>query len=250
MVNGRNQDRPRGPAGRPPGGDWGWPSASLLGSLGPSARDRLLALGALRQYAGQGRILIRELDEASILLILLDGVVKVTARTQDGRDALLAIRMAGDLVGELAAVDGGLRSATVTTCGPVVARVVSRADFLDCMRREPQIAHAVNESVIAKFREANARQIDFTGSDVPTRVARVLLKIAMTYSERTGNGGQIRWPLTQPELATLAGAAEPTIHKALRQLREAGVVSTGYRTITINDIAQLRSLAYPDDGPG
>lgn len=102
----------------------------------------------------------------------------------------------------------------------------------------------MNESVIAKFREANARQIDFTGSDVPTRLARVLFHIAMTYGNRSGNVATIRWPITQLELASLAGSAEPTIHKALRQLRDAAIVSTGYRTITVTNLARLRDLAY------
>jgi len=245
-VDGKSKDQLRDAAGRRAGSDWAWPARSLLGSLGAPARTRLLALGALRQYPPD-RVLIRELDQTGFVLILLDGVVKATARAQDGRAALLAIRMGGDLVGEVAAVDGQPRSATVTSCGTVVARVVSRAEFLDCMRREPQIAHAVSGSVVAKFREASARQVDYAGSDVPTRLARVLFHIAMTYGERAGNVVNIRWPITQPELATLAGAGEPTVHKALRQLRDAGVVSTGYRSITINDVARLRSLAYPDD---
>jgi CRP/FNR family cyclic AMP-dependent transcriptional regulator len=226
------------------GGEWAWPARSLLGSLSAPARDRLLALGAIRQYPAD-RVLIRELDDTGYVLVLMDGIVKVTARAQDGRPALLAVRIGGDLVGELAALDGRDRSATVTSCGTVVARVVSRPDFLDCLRRDPQIAQAVSESVVAKFREASARQVDFAGSDVATRLARVLYHVAMTYGQRAGNVVRISWPITQPELATLAGAAEPTAHRALRQFREAGVVTTGYRSITVNDLARLQALAYP-----
>ncbi|MFC1419142.1 Crp/Fnr family transcriptional regulator [Streptacidiphilus cavernicola] len=244
-MDGREQPRPGSTPGRRVRGDWGWPPASMLGSLDESARNRLLALGALTQYPEPGRVLMRESDPTSFVLILLDGVVKVTGQTQSGRDALLAVRMGGDLVGELTAVDGQARSATVTTCGTVVARAVGQADFLDCLRREPRIAHAVNQSVVTKLREANSRQIDFTGSDAPTRLARVLYQIAESYGVRNGNRVEIHWPLTQPELAELAGAAEPTVHKALRQLRAAGVVSTGYRTVTVNDLERLKRIAYP-----
>lgn len=232
-------------AGRRVRGDWAWPPASLLGGLEQSARDRLLALGALTQYPEPGRVLMRESDPTDFVLILLDGVVKVTGLTQSGRDTLLAVRMGGDLVGELTAVDGETRSATVTTCGTVVARAVRRADFLDCLERDPRIAHAVNRSVVTKLREANSRQIDFAGCDAPTRVARVLYQIAVSYGVRTGNRVEIHWPLTQPELAELAGASEPTVQKALRQLRDKGAVSTGYRTVTANDLEQLKAIAYP-----
>ncbi|WP_406115034.1 Crp/Fnr family transcriptional regulator [Streptomyces sp. NBC_01014] len=236
-------DPGRGAGGRRPRENWAWPTSSLLGGLAPAARERLLALGAQVRYPAD-RVLMRESERTTFVLILLDGVVKATGRTHDGRDALLAVRMGGDLVGEFAGVDGRPRSATVTTCGPVAARSVTRGDFLDCMQRDPRIAHAVNASIVTKLRVANSRRIDFTGCDAATRLARVLHQIALTYGERAGEGAVIRWPITQPELATLSGAAEPTVHKALRRLRETGVVSTGYRTIRVEDLALLSSIAF------
>ncbi|MEU8968393.1 Crp/Fnr family transcriptional regulator [Streptomyces monashensis] len=236
---------PRGPARRHPREEWDWPTPSLLGGLDADPRDRLLVLGTRVWYEAD-RILMREADRTDFVLILLDGVVKATGRTQDGRDALLAVRMGGDLVGEFAAVDSKPRSATVTTCGPVAARMVTRAAFLDCLRRDARIADAVNRSIVAKLRLANAHRINFTGCDVGTRLARVLHHLAMTYGERAGAGAVIRWPITQPELATLAGAAEPSVHKALRGLRQAGAVSTGYRTVRVDDLALLHGCAYPN----
>ncbi|NXY97532.1 Crp/Fnr family transcriptional regulator [Streptomyces sp. BR123] len=233
-----------GDAPQPPDG-WGWTAASLLGGLPGDARGRLLTLGTRVQYP-PGRVLIRESDITTSVRILLDGVVKVTGRAQDGRDALLAVRMGGDLVGELAALDGQPRSATVTACGAVNARTVPRAQFLDCLRRDPVIALAVNTSVVSKLRVANARRMDLTGCDAATRLARVLHHIAESYGERSGRRAVIRWPITQPELATLAGTAEPTVHKALRGLREAGIVSTGYRSITVEDLDRLSALAHSD----
>src|SRR2546430_10195447 len=105
-----------------------WPPTSLLGGLVESARDRLLALGVLARYPA-GRVLIRESEHTSFVLVLLDGVAKISGLTHDGRDVLLAVRMGGDLVGEFAGVDGQPRSATVTAGGPVVARMVTRGEF-------------------------------------------------------------------------------------------------------------------------
>lgn len=245
-MDDRDRDRRAQPAPRRARTDLSWPANSLLGGLDRPARDRLLTLGALAQYPAD-RIVIREAERTTYVLILLDGVVKATGRAQDGRDALLAVRMGGDLVGELAAMDGQARSATVTTCSAVTARVITQAEFLDCTRREPAIARAVNSAVVTKLRVANTRRIDFAGSDALTRIARVLHQLAVAYGEPDSGNSVINWPLTQPELATLAGAAEPTAHKALRQLRADGVVSTGYRSITITDLAQLQKIAYPDE---
>lgn len=222
-----------------------WPASSLLGRLGPADRDHLLTLGARVPYPAD-QVLLWEAERTDHVLILLHGLVKVTGHADDDREALLAVRMRGDLLGELAALDGQPRSATVTACGPVVTQSVTRAEFLACLRDRPRIAHAVNQSVVAKLRAANTHRVNFIGCDAATRLARVLHHLAMTYGERDGDIAVIRWPITQPELATLAGASEPSVQKALRRLRDEKVVTTGYRSIRVDGLERLRSIGYPD----
>jgi CRP-like cAMP-binding protein len=111
------------------------------------------------QYPGLERVLMREGEETTFALVLLDGVVKATGTVRDGTQELLAIRVGGDMVGEFAAIDGRPRSATITTCGTVVARAFSRADLRDCMRRDPEIAQAIKVSVVAKLRDAGAHRV-------------------------------------------------------------------------------------------
>jgi CRP/FNR family transcriptional regulator, cyclic AMP receptor protein len=223
-------------------GGWQWPPSSLLGSLAEGSRDRLLELGITRQYP-DGRVLIREGDATRFVIVLLDGVVKATGLTSDGKEALLAIRVGGDVVGEFAALDEEPRSSTVTTCGTVVGRVIRQADFLAALRRDVLLAEAVNRAIVAKVRAANAHRVDFSGYDAPTRLARVLRELAVQYGDRLGNRVVIAWPLTQPELASLAAIAEPTAQKTLRRLRERGVIATGYRRLTVMDFDELNRIA-------
>jgi CRP/FNR family cyclic AMP-dependent transcriptional regulator len=222
-----------------------WPPGSLLAELPDAARDRLFGIGALRAYPHPGEVLIREGDSTSSVFLLLSGLVKVTGRTEGG-DALLAIRVGGDFVGELSALDGRKRLATVTTASPVGARVVGRAEFNGFLGRNPDIALAVTRGIADKLRSATARRIDFTSCAVGTRFARVLLELAERYGEQAGTSRIIRCPLTQTELATLVGAAEPSVHRVLRRLRTGAVVATGYRQTTVLDMAALRRLAFPD----
>ena len=189
-----------------------WPASSLLGTLPDAARDRLLQRGILVRYPGPVRVLFREGDRSGFVVLILQGVVKVTASvTGGGPDALLAIRMGGDAVGEFAAIDQLPRSATVTTCGTVVARVIKSEDFIDCIRRDPDISHAVSRAIAAKMRVATARRVDFSGTDVTTRVARVLLQLVEAYGDKEGNQAVLRSPLTQPEVASLAAASQPAV---------------------------------------
>jgi CRP/FNR family cyclic AMP-dependent transcriptional regulator len=223
-------------------GVWRWPPSSLLGSLGEESLNRLLRTGITKQYL-QGQMLVHEGDTTRFVVALLDGVVKATGLTLDGKEALLAIRVGGDLIGEFAALDEQPRSSTITTCGIVVGRVIRQADFLAALGDDSLLAQTVNRSILAKLRAANVRRVEFTGYDAPTRLARVLRELAVRHGERSGNQVVIAWPLTQTELASLAAVAEPTAQKALRVLRERGIVATGYRNLTILNFEGLDRIA-------
>ncbi|MFE7659528.1 Crp/Fnr family transcriptional regulator [Streptomyces celluloflavus] len=222
------------------GGGTYWPPAGLLGRLDEADRAILLGLGHGVVYPA-GQITIHEADTSDFALLLLGGTVKVTAHAQDGREALLAVRMAGDLVGELAGIDGQPRVGTVTACGKVLARYILRSELLECTKQHPSVGVALSASVVAKLRTATGRITDFTGCDVLGRLARILHHMAVTYG-RPGRS-ETRLPLSQPEMATLVGAAESSIHKALRALRDSGAVETGYRRITILDLDHLARIA-------
>src|SRR6516225_2713495 len=93
-----------------------WPEGTVLGALTDSSREALLSIGTLRRYPA-GSTLIMEGDPSTYVVVLIDGWVKVTATTEDGGQALLALRSGGDLVGEQAALDGQPRSASVISAG-------------------------------------------------------------------------------------------------------------------------------------
>ena len=223
-------------------GTWRWPPASLLGSIGDESRERLFGCGIIREYPANHR-LITQGDHTGFVVALLDGVVKVTGVSSAGKEALLAIRVGGDIVGEFAALDSLPRSSTVTTGGPVTGCVIMQAGFLAALSGDKSLAQAVERSVIAKLRAGNERRMEFAGFDAHTRFARVIRELAVTYGERSGNKIAIGWPVTQSELASLASVAEPTAQKALRRLREADVISTGYRSLTIEDFSELNRIA-------
>jgi CRP/FNR family transcriptional regulator, cyclic AMP receptor protein len=221
-----------------------WPPGTLLSDLSETGRRGLFGLGAKRQYSEPNRILIREGDRSSVVYLLLAGMVKVTGAIDTG-EALLAVRVGGDIVGELAALDNRPRLATVTTAGPVIARVIGQGEFVGFLRVNPDVALAITREVSDKLRSATARRIEFAGYSAAVRLARVLLELSIRYGEQTPAGTVIRCPLTLTELATLAGTTEPTAQRALRQLRTAGVATKGYRETTIHNPAALREIAFP-----
>jgi CRP/FNR family transcriptional regulator, cyclic AMP receptor protein len=219
-----------------------WPPGSFLERITAEERDELLALGVTRHLT-TGRKLLVEGKPDTHVEVIRKGYVKVTSST-DGVSRLLVIRGPGDLVGELAAVTGNPRLATVTTSGAVVSTIIRQQDFLRFIGRHPNVANQVTAMVGEQLRWANSRRSDYAAYPVHIRLARVLAAIAARCGEPTADGILIGVSLNQTELATLVGAAEDTVQKALRALRERGLIRTGYRRITVLDPHGLLALHH------
>jgi CRP/FNR family transcriptional regulator, cyclic AMP receptor protein len=219
-----------------------WPARSLLGMLPLPARLELLGRGTEVRFDA-GDVLLREGWDDRHVLLLLSGFVKVTATVENGQTSLLAVRAAGDTVGEMAAMDGAPRSATVTACGPLTARRLSADVLRELLLSRPEISLVLTGIIANRLRWANRRRLDFSGYPAKVRLARLLVELADCYGTDRAEGVEIGCSLTQPELATMVGAAETTIHKVLSELRKDVLLKTGYRTTTILDLPRLIGLA-------
>ena len=217
-----------------------WAPGSLLAALTASQRQVVLRLGRARQYH-TGDALLHQGDPSDFVVIIIDGFVKISAVTGGGAESLLAIRAAGDIIGELAAMDGLPRSATARAADAVIARLVTRPEVDRCLADYPDIARAFNRAVGAKLRLATQRRVDFR-RDTKTRLAQVLVELSYgsPARRREGNAAVL---VTQSELAGLIGASEPAVHKALRALRDAQAIGTGYGRLVIEDIVAVRRIA-------
>lgn len=218
-----------------------WPASSLLGRLSEPARTVLLGLGTAAGYPA-GRRLVRLGECGQSVYLLLQGCVKILGNDGE-REPLLGIRVGGDLVGEMAVLSSLPRSATVSTCSLVSARVIPGPDLLAYLMSWPEAALAVASMISERLRWANERRVDFAGIDSRTRICRVLLTLAETYGRDTGDGRDLGAPLTQEEIASLAGVRLATAEKALRAFANSGLVRLGYRNIVVLDMARLRVAA-------
>ncbi len=217
-----------------------WAPGSLLAYLSEAQQQIVLKLGYARQYH-TGDALLSQGDPSNFVIIIVDGYVKISAVTDDGAESLLAIRAAGDIIGEFAAMDGLPRSATARAADAVVARVVTKPELDRCLRDNPDIAHALNQAITAKLRMATQRRVDFR-RDTKARLAQALIELYYG-SPGKRREGKVTVLVTQSELAGLVGASEPAVHKAIRALRDAGAIGTGYGQLIIHDIRTVRQIA-------
>ncbi|MFJ3231603.1 Crp/Fnr family transcriptional regulator [Streptomyces sp. NPDC086787] len=223
-----------------------WPPSTFLSRLRRETRDELLRQGVEKTYLPH-QPLLQQGDSSRHVLLLTSGVVKVAATSESGEDVLLAIRIAGDLVGEMAAFEELPRSGTVLACGDVTARIIQLYALEDFLTRHPEAMKAVLRMLSARLRWANRRRIDYRAYDAVTRFARVLAELGQTYGRPARPGDRTRCvlsvTLSQKELASLAGLALPTAERSLATLTGLGLVQRSYRKITICDVPKLLEFA-------
>jgi CRP-like cAMP-binding protein len=208
---------------------------SLLPAEMRAQLAEILPAGRVVRFAAREK-LFSEGEPSDHIAIILEGVVKITASTANGREALLGLRGAGEIVGEFAALYGSPRSATVRALDDVRARLVPASAFLNGLRRHPDALFGLLHAVIGRLRESDRRRLEFAGSDVRERVVRLLAELAETHGEPAADGSiTIGLPLSQAEVAGATGASREAVAKALRALRDSGAVATSRQRITILD---------------
>ncbi|MEV6841951.1 Crp/Fnr family transcriptional regulator [Actinoplanes sp. NPDC051411] len=215
---------------------------TFLGSLPPSAVAELVAESSRKRFES-GQVLIREGGTDTHVILLLGGFVKVTTAVE-GHETLLGIRLPGELVGEIGALTGEPRNATVTACGRVTAGILSQARFEGFLGHRPDAARLIAGAVARQLRWANRRRSDFAAFPAHIRLARLLSEIAEVCGrERPDGSVELTVPLSQPELAAMIAIGQATVQKAMRDLRDAGLITTGYRRIRLLDPVRLAKLA-------
>jgi CRP-like cAMP-binding protein len=217
-------------------------AGGFAGSLPAAVLDALRAAGRKRRYP-VGTTLLNEGDRSASVILVEQGRVKISSYTEDGREIVLAVRGPGDLLGELSAIDGGAMSATASALDPVQATVMPVEEFHEFLTRHAEAGVALLEIVTRRLRDADRKRIEFGAYDSVGRVARRLLELAERFGETTSEGVRISLPLSQEEIAGWTGSSREAVSKALRVLRDRGLVDTGRKVITVLNIDGLRKRA-------
>lgn len=212
--------------------------ANLNGKQLQSLPDKLQP----RRYQ-RGEVIFHEDDPADRMHIIVDGRVKISIASEDGRERGIVLFQSGDCFGEMALLDGSNRSATATAVDATETMVLFRQGFLDFLGENPELAADVNTMLVQRLSNVNQMLGDMVFLDVPTRVAKQLLALAETYAEDANPGDQIVVPLGQDELARLVGDSRETVSRALNSYRRLGMLDTSHRRITITDLARLERMA-------
>lgn len=212
--------------------------------LPPEEQRALWSLGREREYR-PGTPLCVEGDPVTHVFVLLQGWVKVMAVTVDGRESVLALRGAGDVVGETAGETTGIRNATLQAVVTVRALIVGYDRFSAFLDTHLGGNRAYRRVIVHRWRDAEAMLRIHAVTNGAQRLAGLLIGLAERPGGRADGVIEIALPLSQDELASLAGTSRATVARALNAWRRRGLIRTGQRRITLTDVPGLRRAAGP-----
>ena len=186
----------------------------------PEEDVRRLISVARRRTFGRGEVVFHREDPADSLHLVQKGRFAVRIMTPLGETTTIAIRGPGDSFGEMALVeDGGRRSATVAALEDAETLAVYQAEFHRLRKEHPQVDRVLMAFLAGEVRRQNELLLEALYIPVERRVLRRLVELSGTYARANGE-----IPLTQEQLAELAGTSRATVNKVLRDEQSRGTV--------------------------
>jgi CRP-like cAMP-binding protein len=216
---------------------------ALLESLSDAERAAVAAGCSWRRYAAGKQILDRDSDTHDVLFITA-GQVRVVNYSASGRETAYAVVEAGRHVGEIAAIDGLARSASVVALKPCTIAALPAERFRRLYETHADIAAQLLRHLTGIIRITNERIAELSTVSAVQRIYRELLRLC-----EPGPGGTeavIQAMPTQHDLAAKIGATRETVARALGQLANTGVIERRGRTVLIRDYEMLSDLADPE----
>jgi CRP-like cAMP-binding protein len=210
--------------------------------LADTEQSVLSDLGRMSVFSPGGTLCV-EGDPATHVFILLAGWVKVLSVTSEGHEMVLGLRGQGDIVGEVAGEATGYRTATVQATGTVRTLILGHDKFSSFLDSYPGASRAYRRVVTQRWSETATTLRRRSVTSGAQRLAFLLLDLAGQHGSGTAGGIYVAMPLSQEELASLAGTSRATVTRALGNWRQRGIIRTGQRRITIRDLGALRQIA-------
>jgi CRP/FNR family cyclic AMP-dependent transcriptional regulator len=190
------------------------------------------------------QVIVMEQDWGESLFLLRSGLAKVRTYTADGDEVVMSLLGQGDVFGEMAALDGDVRSADVVALTSLQLVKLRVAPFASLLEKQASFALALARLEASRLRDLN-RRFALQTADATTRLLDALAYLARKSSAEADPQALIP-PLGQRELALVAGLARETASRTLSKLRTKGTVAEENGGLRLVDLQPLRKRGLLD----
>lgn len=188
-----------------------------------------------------GQLLFEMGDPGTRLHIIINGEIRLSVPSPEGKELTLANAGPGEVFGEIAVLDGGVRTARAVAVRETRLLAIERRELLDVMAQHPSIARRLLEIVCSHLRRSTEQIEELSFEVAPKRLVRAILRFARSQSSTICDGMAI--VLTQRELAESIGLTRESTNRLLRDLERRDVLKLDKGRIVIRKSAELLRIA-------
>lgn len=218
-------------------------TGEFLNKLTQNAQHDLLAVAHLSSFPS-GMVLFNEKDTPSGIYFVVEGEVKLSMNSAEGKRLILRIARKGEVLGLASALSGRPCEMTAETVYPAKIACVRRSDFLNLLSDHPEAYRTVTEELSRSYNMA-CNQLRTVGlsSSAPEKLARLLLEWSEN-GQTTERGTRCRIPLTHGEIGEFIGASRETVTRTLSAFKSRHLIIFNGSTVMIPSRAALQNLAH------
>jgi CRP/FNR family transcriptional regulator, cyclic AMP receptor protein len=206
----------------------------LFAGLGADSLNRIAAMCHTVNLAA-GEMLFQKGDTGNELFGIRRGRIRIEVNSETGARLALNFLGAGDLLGEIAVLDGQGRTADAVAEEPSELFVLRRNDFMTYLEREPQVALKLIPLLCQRIRWVSDRMEEFTLLPFETRLARRLYDLAADFGLEVN--------ISQEQLGVYVGAARESVNRQLQEWRQHGILEMRRGRILVLDAERLKAEA-------
>jgi CRP-like cAMP-binding protein len=213
----------------------------IFSDLSENTLDKISKLGMRKSFTKDSVVLF-EHETGSALFVIIQGKLKVSRVSDDGKEVILTILSESDFFGEMAILDGLTRSANVTAMEDSELFIIQRSEFLDLLQNHPEIAIALLQELTQRLRSADMKIKSLSLKDAEGKVATVILQLADDIGKIKQGTVEIEKLPFQHDLANMAGTSRETISRTLHSFAKKGMVELDGSKLKIINYEKFKEL--------
>jgi CRP/FNR family transcriptional regulator, cyclic AMP receptor protein len=213
----------------------------LFGQLAPEELERLVAYMRLVWQPAR-TVLFRKGDPGTHMVVVVRGRVKVCTHSEDGQELVLNLINAGEVVGEIALLDGSDRTADAVTLTDSDLLILERRDFIPFLQRHPDACMRLFAVLCARLRKTSELLEEALFLEGSSRLAKRLVHLAEIFGKPVPGGVRIDIPLSQQQLGNMVGMSRESMNKQLKQWRQDHLIRIEDGRYVLTNLDALRDM--------
>jgi len=218
--------------------------SAICQSLSDADLDRLSSAGR-HQTLQRGQTVVWQGDESLLVGNVIDGVLKLSVTSAEGKDQTLGIMFQSDFIGR---PFGAKTQHSVVALTDAHICTFRRSSFDNFARQHPELEHSLLQRTLIDLDRTREWMVLLGRKSATARVASFLLAMSERVGSAAEAGGaealRFELPLSRQDMADLLGLTIETVSRQITALREQGIIETpGRRSIVVLDAERLGDCA-------